>query len=58
MRVNKVAMNDSEAVCWIQGHADNMNTDDYIFHPVIMDAVFQVRFFYLASANGTSLTTV
>jgi fatty acid synthase, animal type len=41
-RVNKAAVNDTEALCWIRGHVDGMNRTDYIFHPAIMDAVFQV----------------
>ena len=35
-------MNETEAICWIRGHVEGVNTTDYQFHPALMDAVFQV----------------
>jgi fatty acid synthase len=42
-RLNKVSINETEAICWIRGHVDEINRGDYVFHPAVMDAVFQVR---------------
>lgn len=41
-RLNKACMNETEAICWIRGHVEGVNTTDYQFHPALMDAVFQV----------------
>ncbi|KZT06920.1 polyketide synthase [Laetiporus sulphureus 93-53] len=41
MRVQRAAINENEAICWIKGHADGLNKTDYVFHPALMDAVFQ-----------------
>jgi fatty acid synthase len=38
-----VSINETEAICWIRGHVDEINRGDYVIHPAVMDAVFQVR---------------
>jgi fatty acid synthase, animal type len=55
MRLNRASINDTEAICWIRGHVDGLNTTDYIFHPALMDAVFQV--FSLVCQYWSSLLT-
>ncbi|KAJ8483173.1 hypothetical protein ONZ45_g14697 [Pleurotus djamor] len=40
-RVNKVQLNDKEIISFIRGHVGGLNENDYVFHPAIMDAVFQ-----------------
>jgi hypothetical protein len=42
MRLNKVSVNESELIGWVRGHVGDLNRTDYVFHPAVMDAVFQV----------------
>ena len=38
-------MNETEIISWARGHVDGLNSTDYTFHPVLIDAVFQVSHF-------------
>ncbi|KAK7047807.1 hypothetical protein VNI00_006135 [Paramarasmius palmivorus] len=40
-RIQKICVNDTEAIVWIKGHADTLTRTGYAFHPALMDAVFQ-----------------
>ncbi|KAJ3555439.1 hypothetical protein NM688_g2577 [Phlebia brevispora] len=43
-RLMKASVNETEAICWIRGHVDEMNRTAYQFHPALMDATFQTAF--------------
>ncbi|KAI3605818.1 polyketide synthase [Moniliophthora roreri] len=40
-RIQKIAVNDTEAIVWIKGHGNTLTRTGYTFHPALMDAVFQ-----------------
>ncbi|KAK1215285.1 hypothetical protein PQX77_022103 [Marasmius sp. AFHP31] len=40
-RIQKISVNESEAIVTIKGHGETLTRTGYIFHPALMDAVFQ-----------------
>ncbi|KAI3601476.1 polyketide synthase [Moniliophthora roreri] len=40
-RIQKVSVNEKEAIVWIKGHGDTLTRTGYFFHPALMDAAFQ-----------------
>ncbi|KAF9261006.1 polyketide synthase [Marasmius fiardii PR-910] len=40
-RIQKISVNENEAIVTIKGHGDTLTRTGYAFHPALMDAVFQ-----------------
>ncbi|KAL0572907.1 hypothetical protein V5O48_009054 [Marasmius crinis-equi] len=40
-RIQKISVNENEAIVTIKGHGDTLTREGYTFHPALMDAVFQ-----------------